>query len=293
VSSLQTALLPLPGHAEVLAHVVELAATDQLPNSIALTCAPGWGETRLLEAVCRALLNLNPATDIEDLAHPDFRWITPEGAMIKIDQVRNLADFAVGTAQIAPRKVGAIQSAHLLNTNAANALLKTLEEPPPNTHIILSTSSWGKLLPTVRSRCQRIELEQSTVQALAWLDAAGIKLTVEEFAEFGYAPLTALAGHAATVRQWLSGLNPQRFAEHVDEVLSLDASDWLARWYRCIGQHLQGQSLAALTVPPRRLHAFADELISVRRQLDTSNSTNARLQVERLLADWFQLTKTT
>ena len=60
-------------------------------------------------------------------------------ALIKIDQVRALNAFAVQTPQIAKRKVAAVFDAHLLNVNAANTLLKTLEEPPQNTHILLCT----------------------------------------------------------------------------------------------------------------------------------------------------------
>ena len=67
--------------------------------------------------------------------------IAPEGAEIKIDRIRALNAFAVQTPQIASRKVVAVLDAHLMNINASNTLLKTLEEPPSNTHILLLPST--------------------------------------------------------------------------------------------------------------------------------------------------------
>ena len=122
------------------------------------------------------LLGIESDKAPEDIAHPDFRWVVPDGAVIKIDQVRALNAFAVQTRQMANRKVAAVFDAHLLNVNAANTLLKTLEEPPPNTHIVLCTPYWSRLLPTIRSRCQYLQVSANTQQAQEWLRAQGCLL---------------------------------------------------------------------------------------------------------------------
>ncbi len=84
--------------------------------------------------------------------HPDLVMVVPDGKQIKIDQIREVSEYA----RLKPtgrRKVILIDDAQTMNPQAQNALLKTLEEPPPDTTFILITSDGGKLLPTIRSRC--------------------------------------------------------------------------------------------------------------------------------------------
>ena len=142
----------LPWHQATIERLLALAHADQLPNAVVLTCPAGWGHDSLLSQAALQLLGVDGDRPVDEFAHPDFRWIAPEGAMIKVDQVRRLNEFAVQTVQAGPRKIAAVLDAHLLNANAANALLKTLEEPPADTHLLLGTPFWGKLLPTIRSR---------------------------------------------------------------------------------------------------------------------------------------------
>ncbi len=91
--------------------------------------------------------------------HPDIIEIEPEEGSknIKIDQIRSLSDFVIRSSHAGGAKVAIIHSAHLLNGNAANALLKTLEEPNNNTHVFLITDFPGRLIATIRSRCQRLD----------------------------------------------------------------------------------------------------------------------------------------
>lgn len=88
-------------------------------------------------------------------SHPDIRVYGPEKSrMVKVDQVRALSSFAVASPQVAQHKVVIIDRADQLNINAANALLKTLEEPLPDVTLILLQASGRPVLPTIRSRCQ-------------------------------------------------------------------------------------------------------------------------------------------
>lgn len=98
-------------------------------------------------------------------AHPDFRLIKPETEenktqpRIKIDQIRDLIHWAEGKPQIADKKIAVIAPAHLLNIQAANALLKTLEEASTDALFILVTPNPSFLPATIRSRCFFIRLK--------------------------------------------------------------------------------------------------------------------------------------
>lgn len=100
-------------------------------------------------------------------SHPDMRWLErlpkekAEGLARNITaaQVRELGEFVSLTAALSPWRVVVIDTADELEGTAANALLKILEEPPPNTIFFLVSHAPGRLLPTIRSRCRRLDLE--------------------------------------------------------------------------------------------------------------------------------------
>jgi DNA polymerase-3 subunit delta' len=88
--------------------------------------------------------------------HPDLHLVEAEGTQILIDQIRELeGDLSIKPKESA-RKVVIIDEAETMNQDAANAFLKTLEEPPPETYIILVVESREALLPTVASRCHEV-----------------------------------------------------------------------------------------------------------------------------------------
>jgi len=91
--------------------------------------------------------------------HPDFIFVPPSGQSLKIDQIRALRIFVETKPALSARKVAVIDSAHLMTKESANALLKTLEEPPLNTHIILTALSEGTLLSTILSRVYPVALQ--------------------------------------------------------------------------------------------------------------------------------------
>ena len=88
--------------------------------------------------------------------HPDLKVVKPEGDVIKIDQIREVSEFLSFTPFEGRKKVVVIEEAERMNQPAQNAFLKTLEEPPEDSLIILVTSSEETLLETIRSRCFRI-----------------------------------------------------------------------------------------------------------------------------------------
>lgn len=273
-----------PWHDDALSALAARADNASLPAAIGLACPLGWGGRSLLARSAALLLGLEQEKDPEDIAHPDFRWIAPDGIVIKIYQVRALNAFAVQTPQIAGRKVAAVHDAHLLTVNAANTLLKTLEEPPANTHIILCTPYWSRLLPTIRSRCQRFQVVPSQSQAQHWLDQQCVEFSQQKFVEAGYAPLAYLEqSEGLDLGALLEEIaRAQHFSTIVDRVLATDVPQLLAAWYRLL-IHRQSEQ------PNRGLLAFADELSHARRMIEMSSGANSRLILERLFYLWQQL----
>jgi DNA polymerase-3 subunit delta' len=106
--------------------------------------------------------------------------------------VRGLADFIALSTHRAGHRVLVIHPAETLHPAAANALLKTLEEPPPATLIVLVSDQPSRLLPTIRSRCRSLALPMPAPEAaLAWLGAQGVEDAQVALAAAGGAPLLA------------------------------------------------------------------------------------------------------
>ncbi len=99
--------------------------------------------------------------------HPDLHMVEPEGAFIKIDQIRELQRDLAFRPFEAPKKACIIEAVDRLNPAAGNALLKTLEEPPGNALMVLLTANPGGVLPTVLSRCQRLHFSALPESAIA------------------------------------------------------------------------------------------------------------------------------
>lgn len=185
--------LPYPFHPYAWQQVFwrqldELLVEQRLPHALLLSGADGIGKERFARAFAARLLCQSPRDGVACSqckscsllaagTHPDFMWLTLEtddkgktAKAIKVDQVREVVEFAAKSSQMAGWRVVVITPAHLLNVQAANALLKTLEEPGRETALMLVTSQPLSLMPTLRSRCQQRPLPVPTeAEALAWL----------------------------------------------------------------------------------------------------------------------------
>jgi DNA polymerase III subunit delta' len=148
----------------------------------------GTGKHRAAYAFAGALLG--DARRVDQGTHPDLYVLEALGEMIRIDAVRELRRDLHMRPFEADRRVYLILSAHLLNEDAADALLKDLEEPPPYAVIVLVANELGPLPPTIRSRCQLVPFRRLSEPAVrAWLEAEGPGLSPNE--------VTALARVAA------------------------------------------------------------------------------------------------
>lgn len=118
--------------------------------------------------ILAAIDTLSEGSDL----HADLHRVRPaDGKLsISVEQIRTMTDAIALTPHITGRKVVVIESAEAMTIAAQNALLKSLEEPTPNTWLLLISERAGRLLPTIRSRCQHLRLPEPTVdQALDWL----------------------------------------------------------------------------------------------------------------------------
>lgn len=156
----------------------------RLPHALLLTGLAGTGKTKFAEVFSYALLcsSVSASGDachtchacrlIATRVHPNVLWIEAEksGAAIKVDQVRAINEFISHSSLQGEIRIVIIPSAHDLNINAANALLKTLEEPAAGALIMLISDHFSRLPATILSRCQRILFPKPpTALAKKWL----------------------------------------------------------------------------------------------------------------------------
>lgn len=171
-----------PWHERQRSRVLNQHSGDKLPHAL-LLCGPEHvGKNRFARALASFLLCREPGDSncgqcstcnlFAAGTHPDFRLVQPvESKLIRIEQIRDLIDWATQTAQMSGRKVAVLSPAEQMNHQSANALLKCLEEPAPGTVLILVSSQPGRLLPTIRSRCQRIDFPVPPAKdVLPWLE---------------------------------------------------------------------------------------------------------------------------
>jgi DNA polymerase-3 subunit delta' len=127
--------------------------------------------------------------------HPDLHWLHPEEdkETISVDQVRDVIDIFTLTAHRGGAKIAIVEPAEALTTAAANALLKTLEEPTQGSYLLLLSHQPGRLPATVRSRCQHLQLRSPGTDAVAqWLGVAP-RAVAETRRLVGAAPLKIAA----------------------------------------------------------------------------------------------------
>ena len=307
------------------------AEQQRIPQALIFSGTAELGQQALALAFAHSLLCLKPdqggacgfchACQLLDAGnHPDLLFLQPEesGKPIGIDAVRRLLTRLALKPQYDRQRLVMIQPADAMNTAAANAFLKCLEEPTERTSFILLTTHANRLPATIRSRCQQLHfLSPEPALAIKWLRQQGVTQAPEtllamaqgspvlalEYARQGMEPL-----RMQIFNDWLSVIqNPAQVVEVAEQWQKQTQVDlevlltWMANWLSDLIKlshsaeqiHLQHPDLQlrlqALLKPLnfQALYAHYEHINTSRQQLRTT--LNKQLLLEKLLMEWTRI----
>lgn len=286
----------LPWHAEHWTRLQARRQRDALPHALLLCGAGGLGKRAFAQRFMRGLLCNQPVDGeacglcrscllVAAGTHPDVvsltfglrRDGTPRTEIV-VDQVRELSARLAMNSQFGGWQVVTIDPADALNSAAANALLKTLEEPAAQTMLMLLADAPWRLPQTIRSRCQRIDFHlPAASEARSWLQSEGV--------DEPDAALIAAGGNPGLAAAWArEGALDRRLAVRKD----------LAGLAQGRGQATEMVKCWLDDEPEQRLwfaaQAVADEVRA--RSTNSDLPLSSRLATE-CLGDWYQMANRT
>lgn len=316
---------------------------SHLPHALLLKGAQGIGKLDLALNFAQSILCAMPLADgmacqqcascnwFEQASHPDFRLIQPDALSvaedgeekpggkkpsreITVDQIRDLSSFTNLSAHCGGYRVVVINPAETMNNNAANSLLKTLEEPTDKLLFLLVTHKPQQLLPTILSRCLGFSVKTPAPEVGAeWLLQQGVEDPQQALAQTGFAPLQALSwaesGEGAEERRILldairqpSKMDSLALADSLQRSIPVHVIHCLQQWcYDLFCAKLAGEvryfpeqsdSIAKLAtvVSTAELMRFQKDLLEARRA--AFHPLNPKLFLESLFLSYRQLFST-
>lgn len=311
--------------------------TDKLPHALLFTGASGIGKAHLAAyfaktLICESASSQRPCGTCQGCiwfaahTHPDIMHVrtAPDKMFIQVDQIRELAGFINLSASRSKVRVAILYTAERMHAAAANALLKTLEEPPSGAILILLSSYPARLLATVRSRCQMIKLvlppkelvsswlmtkyplstkdmhallaltHDAPLKAQAMLDGTEENIAAKWLDELSLlgkllrAEITPISLAAQWQHEPLAALMERLYLLCTDIIkVHLQAGDVMHTSGATSPQHLQCM-VKVLTL--KQLFALQQKLLEGRRLADTT--ANSLLLLESLFIDFCQHTNT-
>jgi DNA polymerase-3 subunit delta' len=329
-----------PWHREALRGL--LADRARLPHALLVSGRAGIGKTEFARALGAGVLCEAPRDGLacgtcaschwlSQGNHPDYREVIPEAAeeeaegeeaaaakgdkpksiVIKIEQIRALADFIALTTHRSGYRVLLLHPAESMQPAAANALLKTLEEPPPRTLIVLVSDQPARLLATIRSRCRLVALPTAPAkEALEWLRAEGVAQPESALAAAGGAPLLArdlAEPEEAELRKRIlaelsrpGGADTLLFAASIERGRVERLIYWMQTWVQDLvrvklSSEIRHHRDFAAALKARAKSADIEALFALDRELAAARSLaahplNPRLVAEHLLMAYNQAT---
>lgn len=254
-------------------------------------------------------------------AHPDIFYLRPEDSeFIKVDQVRLLVDFINQTPQMSSCKVVLLEPAEALNLSAANALLKSLEEPAGNSRLLLVSHQVGQLLPTIKSRCvQQLCPSPKQEEATTWLQEQLPNLTSEQILMLwqlsGGSPLYAVRLNQEDILEkrqqvvadikkvFKQQITVGQVAESWSDIPLLLLLNWFCDWIHAVLSYKLTSDKAALGLEDmsqvlvylaeksslESIKILQDKLLQERQNVLRKANLNRVLLLESLLINWINL----
>jgi len=275
--------------------LMQRAADDHLPHALIFSGLDGLGKLKTATAFAQFLLCDSPVHDLgcnqcrscvqfNATTHPDFTLIEPEetGKQIKIDQIRGLVNSFSLARHYNSYRIAIISPADAMNQSSANSLLKSLEEPPEHTLIILVTAKLSVIPATIKSRCQQIKFAPpGHDMALTWLNNQQIEN------EYNVNTLLAVANGA-----------PLKALNYVNSE-QLKLREMMFTLFYTIGSGKQSplsvenqQLKHGITEPIQHLYSWISDLIKMKLQrtqsitnadkLDQLQKLSSKVELERL-----------
>lgn len=323
----------MPWLGETWGSLWQAHSLNRLPHALLFAGPRGVGKRQLVRCLAQSLLCAGPTEQghacgrcrechlFSACTHPDFFFIAPDDAgksrEIKVDVIRELVRAESLTANRAGYKIVALAPAEAMNAAAANALLKTLEEPASGTLLCLVAENPGDLPATIRSRCQILRIPvPPRAEALSWLsgrlaDSLDPRLMLD--LSHG-APLRAIELAVQSVQQRrlarFEGLRLIAIGDRdpVTEAVTWNADDpgisldWFAGWLSDLLRLAVGMNqglinsdqqgvLSALLVRLDRVgcHRLLQRVFEARAAV--AGNLNMQLQVESLLIEWARIAR--
>lgn len=321
----------LPWFDESFAQLADSHKQNRLGHAWLFSGHPGIGKKALAQHFAKYLFCPNrgsagPCGNCDDCYlfsignHPDYSLVEPEKKLITVDQIRENIHFAQNTSRRGGMKIMVFVPAEAMNLNAANALLKLLEEPPKQTLLLLVSHQPGLLLATLKSRCLHLRCPlPSTALAKSWLEQQGFTGQPEVALKLaGGAPLRAMSlSDPGTIMARMNLLDslqamldktvtPVAAAKKCEkmgiavciEYLMLGVADLLASCqsgrnladpaWQPLAKQLKLHELASIL--SLRLHETYNILVEARKVALASNNANPQLMLESLFVHWSLLT---
>ena len=311
----------------------QLASRKQHAHAYLLHGPAGIGKRALAERLravllCQAPVALQACGQCKGChllvagTHPDSFVLEPEEVdkAIRVDQVRELVSFVVQTAQLGGRKVVLLEPVEAMNLNAANALLKSLEEPSGDTVLLLVSHQPSRLLPTVKSRCvQQACPLPSGAESLLWLGSALPDVDAAQVRDLlqlaGGSPLEAVRLHGQNVlaqralvvdgvkKLIKQQIGVSQLAESWSAVPLILLFDWFCDWAQLMLRYQMTQDEAGLGLSDMhkvvqylagktsqaKVLMLQDWLLAQRQKVLGKANLNRVLLLEALLVQWASL----
>ncbi len=319
----------LPWHLSLFERLNQLDADKKLPHAMMLLVDGGPVAETFVSSFAARLMCDSPTLVacghckschlIAAHSHPDIIYVRLEekAKQLKIEQIRKVINFNTQTAQIGQRKIVTLLPADAMNINAANALLKCLEEPAGDTIYLLQSAHQSRLLPTILSRCQQFVLPKpNDEQADQWLSAVvaeklhrerllffaqGDPIKAAEFYE--KKQLLVLDEYAEQLTSVM--LKQGSLVEIAARIQKTDVVLWIdflqILFLNLLKLHhglAREESLLSLFVElaqkprfPQATYHFLEAIQSAKAELVSQNNPNIALLVESLLFKWQQISQ--